>query len=106
MRAPVAVSTAAGWVAGTALEVSSTELRILVAGQLYAGDVGLVLLVDSTHGTVMEAVGIVLESTAELRATGLTKDGKPVGVSRRACRIRVEDWRPGDEHPSQRPPVH
>lgn len=106
MKAPVAVSTAAGWKPGTALAVTAAELQILVAGQLDVGDVGLVLLVDSTHGTIMEAVGIVVESAAVLHATERTQDGQPVGQRRRLCRIRVEEWRPGDEHPDQRPPVH
>lgn len=104
MRAPIAaaVPVAAQWVPGAAVAVSLRELRIVLPVPVAVADDVVVLVVDGCVGTVMEAVGVVMEverDTRERRLPSMTQDADH---PRWMAVVSVLEWRPGEEHPVHR----
>lgn len=108
MKAPIAaaVPVASQWVPGAAVDVSARELRIVLPVPVALADDVVVLVVDGCAGTVMEAVGVVMEVERDSRERRLPSMSEDADTPRWAAVVRVLEWRPGTEHPEQHPARH
>lgn len=108
MKAPVAAAVPASpqWVPGAALDVSALEVRIVLPVPVAVAEDVVLLLVDGCAGTVLEAVGVVMEVQRAERARHLPSQHEDADRPRWEALVRVLEWRPGEEHPEQHPARH